>query len=143
MSSARVVAHAFWALQWQLMGRGGDIFKLKRSELSVHPHFYYVMTAKITDSKNINAANGSREQIVLPSADVLLCPHFGMARYFAWLLEGHARLSLQQLTAMLPPQRLWMKLDEAGLIIPLSKDDAGSRFDAVHSSSSYEQRQVS
>jgi hypothetical protein len=131
------------------MGRAGDMDGLKLPKLAAHPAFDFILSVKITESKNINATNQAREQYVLGSADVLICPIFGMARYFLWLLDGTEGTPAAQVKSSMPTSRgrgdvpVWMKKDSAGLFTDLAEDDSAGRFEAIHESQSYRQRQVS
>jgi hypothetical protein len=144
----RVTIHAFWCLQWHLITRDDCLHQLTFDKIGRHRNFDFAMKIFIVKSKNFDGRNHTPyEQIILQSADPLLCPIFNFARYLAFLLEGKDEIPQAELQrAMEVVQvngerkiRVWFKgaRTNAHVFDPLVRTATSTRLLEVASSSQF------
>ena len=69
------------SVQWQLIGRIGDMMKLEKSTMSFNLQYPFTLTIKMCWSKNIQEERESPVQMLFGSMDPLICPLLNLAAF--------------------------------------------------------------
>ena len=152
--ATRVALHAFWTMQWHLMGRTDDIFRLNMGDVTSNPYFDFALNVTISKSKTVSGLTSlPQAQFILPGADPVVCSIFALARYLAHLLEGKEELELKALTNALDfterngetRRYLWVKHAriESHVFEKMEKGEATKRMRTIMSSNIFKDRSVS